>query len=766
MSEITEGLFLGSFSEASDLGWLQGHGITSILNVTKDLPFYFKEQFKYKRIPVDDEENTKINLYFKEIISFIEEGLSEGRVLVHCMFGISRSATAVMCYLIEKREMSCLQARVYVRSKRPIVKPNKGFISALTNYELLNHKKSSSKTKGSIIRRDLFMTKRKFCPKLKTSQMKNSAADKENSVEGEEMVEEGTVWARNELGDEKGTNQEGDLEGNLEGQETLQSKRFTANSEQCKDERTAPQRRHTPRGQDPQALKGVRMSEKGVGGLRMVTELPNNSKKPLYEEFSRKASSKLEALGLDQKKERSSFRNLMKRTTTPSFLYDGMPQKVVTPVDKNAIEVEILGKGNRKGLMKGLIGGCKKKHSESVCSKRIERIPGKLSSINQNYGINQIKESQVISSGLIKSQRQKTSQPMEKDTKELPGGSCINTLSLRSSNLHFSERIQTEVKNSKSHFDDIRVDSWRQNNVTSNPRKKEAVKYNSNQKLWPSKSNTPLLPTQFQTCDIAHLKARLSFKESTGQHQLRKSTTIEIKNIRDKEATPKKSFGSIIEKVAPSEQKPAIGKNSKMENRVLEEVDCSSSDSENESISSKSESGVIDSLKCLRPESKETFDPEVSPEKTLLRKIHGNELGDILYRSGVKNHEKTIGGKSKATEITLTKLGADLDSARDGCKQTLGSFSRSDNSPKKFNSKEGDKNENCTTKKGRFGYKQDSTMLSIHLCGSGKRNLSSDRALQHFGSNFGPKSKKMKLQAANIPGKVRTENYLPIDTIK
>jgi len=83
-----------------------------------------------------DSPDTDLLMHFDECFSFIDEAISSGgNVLVHCFAGRSRSVTIVVAYLMKKHRMSLESALSLVRSKRPQVAPNEGFISQLENFE-------------------------------------------------------------------------------------------------------------------------------------------------------------------------------------------------------------------------------------------------------------------------------------------------------------------------------------------------------------------------------------------------------------------------------------------------------------------------------------------------------------------------------------------------------------------------------------------------------------------------------------------------------
>jgi atypical dual specificity phosphatase len=56
-------------------------------------------------------------------------------VLVHCMAGMSRSATIVCAYLLATTPMNTQETISFVRSKRPIIRPNYGFEKQLRFWE-------------------------------------------------------------------------------------------------------------------------------------------------------------------------------------------------------------------------------------------------------------------------------------------------------------------------------------------------------------------------------------------------------------------------------------------------------------------------------------------------------------------------------------------------------------------------------------------------------------------------------------------------------
>jgi len=115
---------------------LQNAGITHILTVASGLNPVFPRQFTYKIIPIGDISDSNIRKYFFTCRKFIRKALEEGgAVLVHCLMGISRSATIVIAYLMMEQNISRDEAFSFVRSKRDRVYPNDGFMRQLQQLE-------------------------------------------------------------------------------------------------------------------------------------------------------------------------------------------------------------------------------------------------------------------------------------------------------------------------------------------------------------------------------------------------------------------------------------------------------------------------------------------------------------------------------------------------------------------------------------------------------------------------------------------------------
>jgi len=143
-SEILPCLFIGNQRDASNKERLVELGITHIINVTAQLPLNFEgEGFSYKRLPATDSGSQNLKQYFAEAIEFIDSARdSNGRVLVHCQAGVSRSPTIVLAYLMARSQSSLIEAFNLVKELRPIIAPNLNFMGQLLEFEQLTVQRS------------------------------------------------------------------------------------------------------------------------------------------------------------------------------------------------------------------------------------------------------------------------------------------------------------------------------------------------------------------------------------------------------------------------------------------------------------------------------------------------------------------------------------------------------------------------------------------------------------------------------------------------
>uniref|UniRef100_A0A7I4YMR7 protein-tyrosine-phosphatase n=1 Tax=Haemonchus contortus TaxID=6289 RepID=A0A7I4YMR7_HAECO len=85
-----------------------------------------------------------------EGIAYITKAVqSGGNVLVHCEVGVSRSATIVAAYVMQKLKYSAEKAVEFIKIARPLVCPNQGFFTQLQIFESLHYQIDEASLAGS-----------------------------------------------------------------------------------------------------------------------------------------------------------------------------------------------------------------------------------------------------------------------------------------------------------------------------------------------------------------------------------------------------------------------------------------------------------------------------------------------------------------------------------------------------------------------------------------------------------------------------------------
>ncbi|KAI0915685.1 hypothetical protein AcV5_003538 [Taiwanofungus camphoratus] len=135
-SEIVPGLFVCDAYTASSPAIIDGLGITHVASVLKRAWYQYPREIEHICIPIDDTRQASLLGYLDHTMAWMQDALRrKGRVMVHCVWGMSRSASVAIAYLMVTEHMSLEDALKLVKSKRQVVRPNSGFLAQLKVYE-------------------------------------------------------------------------------------------------------------------------------------------------------------------------------------------------------------------------------------------------------------------------------------------------------------------------------------------------------------------------------------------------------------------------------------------------------------------------------------------------------------------------------------------------------------------------------------------------------------------------------------------------------
>ena len=129
ISEMAPGVFVAGELVAKNKDLLKEYQITHIINCAGNvLDNFFPDEFKYKKFYLKDSSTSNAECLFYPVIFFIEEALEAGgKVLIHCVQGVSRSVALCMGYLTYKNHSEYEVVLKDCKQNRDICSPNVGF---------------------------------------------------------------------------------------------------------------------------------------------------------------------------------------------------------------------------------------------------------------------------------------------------------------------------------------------------------------------------------------------------------------------------------------------------------------------------------------------------------------------------------------------------------------------------------------------------------------------------------------------------------------
>ena len=136
-AEITDTLYLSSYQSITE-DKVRDAGITHIINITEErdsVSYPSLPRLTHTRIRIPDSDTADILSHLDTAGDKIQETRRVGgKTLVHCVMGISRSATLCIAYMMKYEGMT-LRAAYYHVKKRRSIHPNIGFWAQLVEYE-------------------------------------------------------------------------------------------------------------------------------------------------------------------------------------------------------------------------------------------------------------------------------------------------------------------------------------------------------------------------------------------------------------------------------------------------------------------------------------------------------------------------------------------------------------------------------------------------------------------------------------------------------
>ena len=134
-------LYLGPCPLVSYKPFLRRNSITHVLSIGANPSRLAKlDSVTYHRLSLSDSSSASILKIIDAALEIIDGAIASkegtGKILVHCLAGISRSPTVVAAYLMKRKGMSLKAAFGQIVRVRPQISPNTGFIRQLKEMEI------------------------------------------------------------------------------------------------------------------------------------------------------------------------------------------------------------------------------------------------------------------------------------------------------------------------------------------------------------------------------------------------------------------------------------------------------------------------------------------------------------------------------------------------------------------------------------------------------------------------------------------------------
>lgn len=145
--EVYPGIYVGPKSTVNQYA-IDHIGIKIVINCAKKIPNlvpeFAKSYVDYYHLEIVDSIDQSLKGFINIGAKLIKEGLDQnGRILVHCEAGKSRSVSMVLSYLLEYTNTSLADALAEIQQNRPCASPNIRFLRDLGEYEIIKKGNSS-----------------------------------------------------------------------------------------------------------------------------------------------------------------------------------------------------------------------------------------------------------------------------------------------------------------------------------------------------------------------------------------------------------------------------------------------------------------------------------------------------------------------------------------------------------------------------------------------------------------------------------------------
>ena len=133
MHYILDNIYLGDVLAAENETYLKSFNISVVINCAYEHISEY-EDLKAYELKLTDHYPQQLFPIFEEAYEIIKNYNEKSKIFIHCMSGVSRSASLVIFYIMKEKKWDYDKSFEFVQKIRTFINPNSDFVNQLKEY--------------------------------------------------------------------------------------------------------------------------------------------------------------------------------------------------------------------------------------------------------------------------------------------------------------------------------------------------------------------------------------------------------------------------------------------------------------------------------------------------------------------------------------------------------------------------------------------------------------------------------------------------------
>ena len=133
MHYILDNIYLGDVLAAENETYLKSFNISVVINCAYEHISEY-EDLKAYELKLTDHYPQQLFPIFEEAYEIIKNYNEKNKIFIHCMSGVSRSASLVIFYIMKEKKWDYDKSFEFVQKIRTFINPNSDFVNQLKEY--------------------------------------------------------------------------------------------------------------------------------------------------------------------------------------------------------------------------------------------------------------------------------------------------------------------------------------------------------------------------------------------------------------------------------------------------------------------------------------------------------------------------------------------------------------------------------------------------------------------------------------------------------